>query len=73
MPGFRLVLIVGAIVAIIMIVRRLMSSNKRVSTSSQKELDADQVVSCSRCGVHVPEKEMVERNGRQICRECDHS
>lgn len=73
MPGLRLVLIVGAIVAIVMIIRRLMSSGKQASTSSQKELDADQVVSCSRCGVHVPEKEMVERNGRQICRECDRS
>jgi len=72
-PGLRLVLIVGAIVAIVMIVRRLMSSGKPVSTASKKELDADQVVSCSRCGIHVPEKEMVERNGRQICRECDHS
>ena len=72
MPGLRVVLIVGAIVVIILIVRRLASSGKSSpDTAVRKKKDADRVVSCGRCGVHVPENELVERNGRQICHECD--
>lgn len=70
MPGLRLVLITGAIVAIVMIVRRLASSNKS-AVVPPKEPDVDQVVPCGRCGVHVPEKELVERDGRRICHECN--
>jgi uncharacterized protein len=45
---------------------------KRQSPERESEIpprDAERMVSCARCGVHLPESEALESEGRRYCSE----
>jgi hypothetical protein len=69
-PGLRVILIIAAIAAVILLARRLLESTPGKKVQETKELDADKVVACAQCGVHVPEAELVQKGDMRVCRQC---
>ena len=66
--GFRLLLLIIALLAIWFIVRHLVS--KRLSSSDipkPSRIQSGQMLECHYCHVHVPEEETITTNGHVYC------
>lgn len=64
----RLLIIIAIVWLLVIAVRRLLASGKRVADKRQERL-TENMVRCEVCGLHVPEKEAVREGSHQYCSE----
>jgi uncharacterized protein len=63
----KILFFVLIIAAVYLAIRARRSSSASHSAMNSSAADAQDIVACSRCGLHVPLAESVEANGRHYC------
>lgn len=64
MPGLRTLIVLLALVAVVVILRRLMRSR---STHRRQQLRSVSTVRCAQCGLALPESEALAKGDRFFC------
>lgn len=64
----RILFVIAAIVIVFMIARTLLKRPKKtLQQDARKPLEAEKMVRCDHCGLHVPEHEAILTDGHRYC------